>query len=121
MTTLTSVSSSVAVGSGSDVRRVRASPQVAAPTPASTTRQPDATEQLAQVERAIERLKQSIKPALANTLQFEIDKGTGRTVVKIIDSETKTIVRQIPSEEVIAISEALDRVQSRGVLVRQEA
>lgn len=120
MSTLTPVSSSPVV-SGSDVRRSRTSVPAAAPVAESTSRAPSASEQIAQVEQAIERLKQSLKPTLANTLQFEIDKGTGRTIVKIIDTETQTIVRQIPSEEVIAISDALDRVQNRGLLVRQKA
>ena len=76
---------------------------------------------LEQVQLAIERLKQSIKPSLSNTLEFQIDNSTGKTLVKILDSETQKVVRQVPSEEMLIIARALDRMQGRGGLVKQEA
>ena len=42
-----------------------------------------------------------------------------RTIVKLIDSNTKEVLRQIPSEELIAISKALGR--SSGVLLERKA
>jgi flagellar protein FlaG len=80
-----------------------------------------ATIQLEQVQSALARLKQSIKPALANSLEFQIDQSTGKTLVKILDTETNTVVRQIPSEELLIIARALDQMQGRGGLVQQEA
>ena len=74
-----------------------------------------------QVQRAIERLKQSIKPSLANSLEFEIDQSTGKTLVKILDRETRALVRQIPSEEILTIAHALDRLRGRGGLVTHQA
>lgn len=76
---------------------------------------------LEQTQMAIERVKQSIKPALANTLEFEIDQSTGKTVVKITDITTNSLVRQIPSEEMLIIAHALDNMQGRGGLVKQKA
>lgn len=76
---------------------------------------------LQQVQEAIGRLKQSIKPALANKLEFQIDESTGRTLIKVLDTETNTVVRQIPSEEIMAIAHAIDRMQGRGGLIRQQA
>lgn len=96
----------------------------AAPVPAteSIPRQVQAVApQLEQVQRAIERLRQSIKPALANSLEFQIDQSTGKTIVKILDSETNTVVRQIPSEEILTIARALDRMQGRGGLLQEQA
>ena len=75
----------------------------------------------AQVQRAIESLKQSIKPSLANSLEFEIDQSTGKTLVKILDRETRALVRQIPSEEILTIARALDRLRGRGGLVTHQA
>jgi flagellar protein FlaG len=77
--------------------------------------------QLEEVQHAINLLKQSIKPTLANGLEFQIDQSSGRTLVKILDKETNTVVRQIPSEEMLTIAHALDRMQGRGGLVRQKA
>lgn len=77
--------------------------------------------QLEEVQHAINLLKQSIKPTLANGLEFQIDQSTGKTLVKILDKETNTVVRQIPSEEMLTIAHALDRMQGRGGLVKQKA
>jgi flagellar protein FlaG len=56
---------------------------------------------------------------MAQDLRFTIDKETGKTVVRIIDSTTDEVIRQIPSEEVLAISKAIDRMQ--GLLLKQKA
>lgn len=77
-------------------------------------------QRLEQVQQAIERLKQSIKPELGNTLDFQIDQSSGRTVVKVMDTETNTLIRQIPSEEVLAITHAIDQTQGRGGLIKQK-
>lgn len=54
---------------------------------------------------------------LHRSLQFSIDKGSGETVVRVVDSETKEVIRQIPSEEVLAIAERLR--SASGVLVSE--
>lgn len=38
---------------------------------------------------------------LQRDLQFEVDTDLGRTVISVVDSETKELIRQIPSEEVL--------------------
>lgn len=80
-----------------------------------------AAPQLEEVQHAIERLKQSIKPTLANSLEFQIDQSTGKTLVKILDKETNSVVRQIPCEEMLTIARALDRMQGNGGFVKQQA
>ena len=37
-------------------------------------------------------------------LQFSVDDTSGDTVIKVIDSETEEVVRQIPSEEILEAS-----------------
>ena len=54
-----------------------------------------------------------------DNLQFSIDHDTGKTIVKVIDSNTKEVIKQIPSEEMIAIAKALDKL--KGLLVQQKA
>lgn len=71
-----------------------------------------------QVREAIEKIERVVSPA-AQDLRFSIDDETGITVVKLIDTETQTVLRQIPTEEVLQISKALDKLQ--GLLVRNEA
>jgi flagellar protein FlaG len=40
-------------------------------------------------------------------------------VVKVIDQQTKEVIRQVPTQEVLEISKAIDRAQ--GLLIRQQA
>ncbi len=51
-------------------------------------------------------------------LHFQVAPG-GKVVVQVVDARTQTVIRQMPSEELLAIAKALDRVQ--GLLVHQEA
>lgn len=53
-------------------------------------------------------------------LEFSIDEETSRTIVKLMDSETGEVVRQIPSEEMLAISRSIDQFQ-QGMLLNQKA
>ena len=55
---------------------------------------------------------------VTNDLRFSIDEDTGRTLIKIVDRETDEVIKQIPSEEFLRISRALDKFQ--GLLVKQE-
>ena len=72
-----------------------------------------------------EQLKEAVKATndfvslVNNAVEFSLDDDTGITVVKVIDKNTKEVIRQIPSEEMLAIAKALDTVQ--GLLVRQKA
>ena len=59
-----------------------------------------------------------VKP-FNSALQFNVDDSTGQTVVKVIDADTKEVIKQIPSEEMLALAKALD--QLKGFLVKQKA
>ena len=50
---------------------------------------------------------------LANELQFRIDDATGNPVMTVYNSQTKTVVRQVPSEEVLAVSRYLQQEMDR--------
>jgi flagellar protein FlaG len=68
--------------------------------------------------KAIATLNKWVEP-VAQAIQFSIDDASGRTVVKVIDTESHMVLRQLPSEEVLAISRALD--QLAGLLVHHQA
>lgn len=57
--------------------------------------------------------------SVASSLQFSLDQDSGRTVVKMVDTETEEVLRQFPSEEMLAISKSIDRMQ--GLLINREA
>jgi Uncharacterized flagellar protein FlaG len=48
-----------------------------------------------------------------------VDGDTGQLVVKIIDRSTKEVIRQMPSEEMMAIAKTLDSI--KGLFVTQTA
>lgn len=71
-----------------------------------------------QLEAVIKAVNDFVKP-FNDTLLFSLDKDTGTTVVKVVDTETKEVIKQIPSEEMLALAKALDQLQ--GLLVKQKA
>lgn len=71
-----------------------------------------------QVKQAVEHVNNVVQ-TLNNDLRFTLDEDTGMRVVKVVDTKTKDIIRQIPSEEVVAIAKALDTLQ--GLIIRQKA
>jgi len=70
------------------------------------------------LKQATDQLNQAIK-LMANNLQFTIDEETGIDVVKVVDTDIKEVIRQFPSEEILAIAKAIDQLQ--GLLVRDKA
>lgn len=72
----------------------------------------------AQIEEVLENLRQVLAPVARNLL-FSLDEESGETVIKVVDSSTDEVIRQIPSEEILAISKALDKLQ--GLLLQQQA
>ncbi|MBK6636195.1 MAG: flagellar protein FlaG [Rhodocyclaceae bacterium] len=71
-----------------------------------------------QVEQAFEQLKTKLATP-SNALQFELDKQSGDTIVRVLDGETGEVIRQIPSKELLEIARALDKMQ--GMLLKQQA
>jgi flagellar protein FlaG len=77
----------------------------------------------ADLEQAVSALNSKVQ-AVQRDLNFSIDEDSGRTIVKVVDSTTDEIIRQIPSEEVLALARNLGDVVSKdaaGLLVKAEA
>ena len=93
--------------------------ELAAVTPVSEktpVNQPPASE--AQLQSAVNAANDFIKP-ITNAVEFSLDEDSERMVVKVMDIATKEVIRQIPSEEMLAIAQALDKIQ--GLLIKQKA
>ncbi|MET3138809.1 flagellar protein FlaG [Undibacterium sp. GrIS 1.2] len=54
-----------------------------------------------------------------NSVNFSIDNDSGKVVIKIVDSQTNTVLRQIPSVEVLAVAKDLAKLQ--GLLINDKA
>ena len=79
---------------------------------------PDLAEQSANLEQALKQLQDMVQ-SKANNLQFSVDDTTGKTVVRVIDSSNGSTIRQIPSEEALAIAQDIERM--KGLLLRDSA
>lgn len=85
-----------------------------------------ATKRVAEQQPSPEQLKNvvsSLNKAMKesnNNLEFSVDGDTRRTVVKLIDTDTGDVIRQFPSQEVLAITRSIDRIQ-QGLLLNQKA
>ena len=41
---------------------------------------------------------------------YEVDQETGKVIIKIVNEATKEVIREIPSEEIQRMSQALDKI-----------
>src|SRR5690606_28384445 len=71
----------------------------------------------AELEEAVEKLNALV--SRATTILFSLDDESGKTIIRVVDTETQTVLRQIPNEEALAMSRNLDRLQ--GLVLRQQA
>ncbi len=75
------------------------------------------------LREAIKRAQDAL-PASSRDIAFSMNEKADTVVIKIIDRESKEVIRQIPSEEFLKIAEALeDRMEDirAGLLVEQKA
>ncbi|WP_313303793.1 flagellar protein FlaG [Stutzerimonas balearica] len=105
---------STAGGSAAD-HLVRASGNGAESQPAAVQ---DGVDQRQLLDTAVASM-QSFAQSVSRDLDFSVDEASGRVVVQVIDSESSTLIRQIPSEEVLKLAEHLDDFSS--LLLRDRA
>lgn len=101
-------------------------PKTAKPTQPSTppSREEAGKESSAQaLEVATRELKKFLQQSPSD-LMFQVDESSGRTYFKIVDSKTKEVIRQVPSEEMLAMARKLRELAApenlSGVLVDKE-
>ncbi len=103
-----------------EIRQARANEmsnaQVQTEQPVPQTEKTEASRQ--QLEEAVKAVNDFLQP-INNSLQFNIDDETGKTIVKVVDATTNELIRQFPSEEMLSIAKAID--QMKGLLIQQKA
>ncbi|QEZ43902.1 flagellar protein FlaG [Cupriavidus oxalaticus] len=67
-------------------------------------------QEAADISTAIGELVDALK-STAIGLRFEIDDETHRVVTKVIDKDTGELIRQMPTEEMLRIARAIDKLQ----------
>lgn len=78
-----------------------------------------ASEQLKNVVNVINMALQQSNQNLA----FSLDPNTDKLIVRMVDTETGQLIRQFPSEAVLAIARSIDQFQQfqQGLLIKQKA
>ena len=101
------------------VRTVAAARPVAATAPVANVTETEARASDPQaVKDAVAAANEAMK-SIKSELDFSVDDETGKTIVRVIDKQTGTLIRQMPSREMLEIAKALDRLQ--GLLVSNSA
>lgn len=70
------------------------------------------------LKSALNAINKYLAPS-PNDIQFVQDKDSGITLVQIVDTATGSVVRQIPTQQVVDISKDLAKLQ--GLLVKEKA
>ena len=86
----------------------------AAPAPAEDARKP----RHAELSNAVADLNK-VAQAASQGVRFSVDEDTGRTVVKVVDTQTDKVLRQIPTVEALKLWRSIEQMQ--GVMLRDTA
>lgn len=70
------------------------------------------------VNAVVDQLRSFVKEAQRN-LDFSVDDSSGKFIVKVMDGDSGKLIRQIPSEELLRLSERLEDM--RSLLFKAEA
>ena len=72
----------------------------------------------AELQEAISEINDYVQ-AIQRDLLFNMDDQSGRIVISVIDSGSGNLIRQIPSEEVLAMANYLKDVSTESTLTRE--
>lgn len=74
-----------------------------------------------ELQEAVSKLNEHAQ-SLQRSLEFGIDDDSGRSIITVIDSETREVIRQIPSEITLSIAKRLHAFSDEtGVLMSETA
>ena len=71
-----------------------------------------------EIDSTVSSLNEAVQQ-VSRELQFRVDKDSGRTVVTVLDGDTEEVIRQIPSEQVLALAKNIETL--KGILFSAEA
>lgn len=69
------------------------------------------------LDKIVEDLNTRVQ-VVRRELHFTFSDNSGRTIISVVDSDTQEVIRQIPSEEVVALSEHFE--EHAGLLLREK-
>jgi flagellar protein FlaG len=64
---------------------------------------------MGELQKAVVDVNQNLA-GMHSELNFSVDKDSGKVVLKIIDSKTKEVIRQIPQEEALRLASKISQL-----------
>jgi flagellar protein FlaG len=103
------------------VSKVRAAEEVLTST-VNTTKESAQHQLTTESVKAAAEVGDKVLKAINKDLQFQVDDATKRVVVKIINSQTGEVIRQIPSVEMLDFIRVMKEQEANtGKILREEA
>ena len=87
--------------------------------PAKAEKNAESPLSLEQAQKTVEALNKQVAP-MSTAVTFSVDNDSGKTVIKVMDTEKNEMIRQIPSKEALALSQALDAA-NKGMILNTKA
>jgi flagellar protein FlaG len=100
-------------------------PTAAAPAAAAAPARPAKPAASTPADASVDELKKAVNAvnksldSRSQAIEFSIDETDKRPIIKVVDQQTKEVIRQIPTEEMLDIARALDKAQ--GLLINHKA
>ena len=105
--------------SGDNVAAIRTAANSPVPVAQPAVQSPAPAPSAEEVREAADKINKVLQSLVSSNLQFSVDQESGQTIVRVVDVETKDVIRQIPNEETLAIAKSLGKFQ--GLLIEQKA
>ena len=105
--------------SGDNVAAIRTAANSPVPVAQPAVQSPAPAPSAEEVREAADKINKVLQSLVSSNLQFSVDQESGQTIVRVVDVETKDVIRQIPNEEALAIAKSLGKFQ--GLLIEQKA
>jgi len=80
----------------------------------STQAAPSTPPSEAEISQAIEELQSSVETMGHNNLSFRREDAINRSIIVVRDSETDEIIREIPSEEIVAMARRIEAMTANA-------
>ncbi len=85
------------------------------------SKKPDPNSSLAEIKKAVDE-GNSLLQEVNRNLQFKVDEATKELVIKVVDSESGELVRQIPSEDMLAFIKRIKQLDGQqGLMIQDRA
>lgn len=95
-------------------------PEATGSQPVDATENKDVTVQ--QLSSMLAAVEQTINQFHPNSINFEVNADSGKVIIRVIDSETDEVIRQLPPESMVKAAEHIAEYQMAiGMIVDETA